>query len=150
MFRKPVKRQSSLQKKFPEGMKFQCQYGCRKCCEIPGVVYVGSWEAPPMAELLGVSEEEFFKKYLRKHWADVYELKMSDEEPCMFLRDNGCAIYEARPLQCSTFPFWPDHLKSAKIWDALRGLCPGIGRGHRYSWEEIEQISDAISFGPFL
>ena len=150
MFGKHVTRKGSLRLKYPGGLKFQCQYGCTKCCAIPGVVYVGSWEAPAMAAFFGMDTERFMEEHLRHHWGDVYEIDMPDDEACKFLTENGCAIYEVRPLQCSTFPFWPDHLRSARAWDALRGLCPGIGRGRVWSWDEVEQVAEAISFGPFL
>jgi len=143
-------RKNSLRTKYPDGLKFQCQYGCTKCCAIPGVVYVGSWEAPPMAEFFGMDTETFMQTHLRPHWGDVYEINMPDDKPCKFLTETGCAIYQVRPLQCSTFPFWPDHLKNAQLWENLRGLCPGIGHGRRWPWDEVEQIVEAISFGPFL
>jgi len=37
---------------------------------------------------------------------------------CIFLQDdNTCRIYEARPSQCSTYPFWPDILASQQAWN---------------------------------
>ena len=102
MVRKSEPRPAGLRKKLPEGVKFQCQMGCTKCCAIPGVVYVGSWEVPAMAEHFGMTVEAFLEQRLRHHFADVYELNMSDDEPCMYLEEDGCAIYPVRPLQCRT------------------------------------------------
>ena len=36
---------------------------------------------------------------------------------CVFLNDQKCRIYEARPVQCSTYPFWPNLLESEAAWD---------------------------------
>ena len=39
---------------------------------------------------------------------------------CVFLdqETNYCRIYEARPVQCRTYPFWPSILKSQEAWNA--------------------------------
>ena len=38
---------------------------------------------------------------------------------CIFLGDDGkmCTIYEARPVQCRTYPFWPNIMQSKEKWD---------------------------------
>ncbi|MBI3666280.1 MAG: YkgJ family cysteine cluster protein [Acidobacteria bacterium] len=50
-------------------------------------------------------------------------------DSCHFLEQDGCRIHEVKPLQCRTFPFWPEHLTSRGSWHALRRFCPGIGVG---------------------
>ena len=44
---------------------------------------------------------------------------------CIFYdrKSNGCGIYDARPTQCKTFPFW-DYYKQRV--DELQLECPGI------------------------
>eukprot|EP00613_Pedinella_sp_CCMP2098_P066871 CAMPEP_0171980084 /NCGR_PEP_ID=MMETSP0993-20121228/259757_1 /TAXON_ID=483369 /ORGANISM="non described non described, Strain CCMP2098" /LENGTH=393 /DNA_ID=CAMNT_0012632261 /DNA_START=51 /DNA_END=1232 /DNA_ORIENTATION=- len=38
---------------------------------------------------------------------------------CVFLDPLGkCSIYEVRPLQCRTYPFWPSLLEDAEAWSA--------------------------------
>jgi len=133
-----------------EGIRFACRPGCTQCCAIPGVVYVGRWEAPAMAAFLGIENDAFMEKYMRPHFGDIFEFNFPDENPCMFLEKSGCAIYPARPLQCRTFPFWPDHLRDAAVWNGLKTVCPGIGEGHLHTWSEIEEIAAQVSFGPFL
>jgi hypothetical protein len=32
-------------------------------------------------------------------------------------KSNQCRIYQARPIQCSTYPFWPNILESEAAWD---------------------------------
>ena len=34
----------------------------------------------------------------------LYKLALQD---CIFLKDKLCTIYPVRPLQCSTYPWWP-------------------------------------------
>ena len=40
-------------------------------------------------------------------------------ESCVFLGDDGklCTIYEARPVQCRTYPFWPKVMNTQQAWD---------------------------------
>lgn len=133
-----------------QGIRFECEAGCVKCCAIPGVVFVKSDEIPRMAEFFKLPVEEFMEVYLRRHWADVYKLNFPDDEPCMFLTETGCEIYEARPAQCRTFPFWPENLSNASAWKGVRKLCPGVDKGRTYLIDEIEEIMVEICFGPFL
>lgn len=39
---------------------------------------------------------------------------------CVFLEPDGkqCSIYEARPVQCRTYPFWPTIMESMQSWDS--------------------------------
>ena len=133
-----------------EGIRFECVPGCIKCCAIPGMVFVKKAEIPKMAKHFGMEEELFIEKYLARHWADVYNLNFPDTEPCMFLTEKGCAIYEARPDQCRTFPFWPENMSNASSWKTAKKLCPGIGTGRNYLIEEIREIMEDVCFGPFL
>ena len=138
-------------KEFVErGICFECLPGCTKCCAIPGMVYVKLEEIPRMAEFFGLPREEFMEKYLQRHWGDVYNLNFPDSEPCMFLNEKGCEIYEVRPAQCRTFPFWPENMSDLRVWRKAKKLCPGIGRGKNYAVNEIIEIMVDVCFGPFL
>ena len=59
---------------------------------------------------------------------------------CVFFdtEKKGCQVYGARPVQCSTWPFWDSNLKSQQAWKATCEECPGSGTGKVYSLEEIE------------
>jgi Fe-S-cluster containining protein len=82
---------------------------------------------------------EFIALYCR--WApgldgvEQLSLKEKANYDCIFWK-NGCSVYEARPLQCRTFPFWPSILRSAGSWEAVS--CPGRGKGALHSMKEIE------------
>jgi Fe-S-cluster containining protein len=45
------------------------------------------------------------------------KLTNNSEQHCVFLKDKLCQIYEARPSQCSTYPFWPTIMKSPTSWN---------------------------------
>ena len=50
--------------------------------------------------------------------------------PCVFLtQDNRCRIYAVRPLQCRTYPFWPEVVESRAVWRGEARRCEGIDQG---------------------
>ncbi len=48
-------------------------------------------------------------------------------------------MYDARPLQCRSFPFWAPYLESKEDWDSLASSCPGVNKGKLHTREEIEE-----------
>ena len=52
-----------------------------------------------------------------------------------------CSVYEVRPLQCRTWPFWPENLWSKKTWDHAAKRCHGMNAGHRHF--TLDQIAAA-------
>jgi hypothetical protein len=59
---------------------------------------------------------------------------------CVFLDPvtQRCGVYPARPLQCRTFPFWPE-LVGPLGWRAeLSELCEGIDRGDPVPKSNVE------------
>jgi len=53
---------------------------------------------------------------------------------------DGCAVYDARPLQCRAFPFWDSVVCSQGAWERVGRECPGVGSGRLYSREEIDEF----------
>ena len=64
---------------------------------------------------------------------------------CRFLEDGRCTVYEARPLQCRTYPFLPldgfTPIESSYTWQYEKKFCPGIGKGRLYRKAEIATIT---------
>ena len=64
----------------------------------------------------------------------------SSEDKCRFFKDGKCSVYEARPTQCRTFPFWPENMTQDK-WAKIGELCPGIGKGESQPLKSLlEQV----------
>jgi Fe-S-cluster containining protein len=53
-------------------------------------------------------------------------------------------VYEDRPRQCRTWPFWDSNLKSPEAWLRACDVCPGSGQGKLYSIELIQEQAAVI------
>lgn len=111
---------------YKDGLKFKCTE-CGKCCTgTPGFVWVLKDEIIAMAEFLRLSLDIFSEKYIRRI-GSRYALKermRGVDFDCIFLEGKRCAIYNSRPRQCKTFPWWPQNLKSKEAWQNVE--CEGI------------------------
>jgi len=82
----------------------------------------------------------FVKTYCR--WAvqpqgECLSLKEKSNFDCIFW-DSGCKMYQFRPLQCRTFPFWQSIVSSVGAWETAGSGCPGINSGVLHSKEAID------------
>jgi len=101
--------------------------GGRCCTGESGNIFVSSEEISALASQLGMDEADFRQQYLEKRG---YKFSLKEKivglsHDCIFYdrETNGCSVYEARPNQCRTFPFW-DYFKTHL--DELKRECPGI------------------------
>ncbi len=124
-----------------KGIQFECQ-GTGRCClsrGTHGYVYLTLKDRQRFAKYLRLTTPEFTRKYCDSMdgW---YFLKQPEQEACRFLEGKQCSVYEARPAQCRSWPFWPENM-GAKAWDQeVVKFCPGIGKGKLYSAEEIQKL----------
>jgi Fe-S-cluster containining protein len=105
-----------------------------------GTIYVSRSEIETIAGSLHQSVDAFTGQYLYPY-KDSYSIKEDEQGACLFF-DNGCTIYNIRPLQCRTFPFWFCNLRSEQAWRHIQRQCPGIGHGRLYSRKEILDFID--------
>lgn len=129
------------EKFYKDGLCFECT-GCGNCCSHPdGTVMLTSEEAGAIADYLEMDEAGFLEKYLDiSPGVNGLHLTSYDNGDCIFLENNQCQIYPVRPMQCRTFPFWPENLKSAFRWKQTAHQCPGINLGRRHSKAEIDTL----------
>lgn len=119
------------------GVRFTC-IDCGECCTgSPGVVALSEKEAQELATYCSLTLDQLIEQYLEPY-ANGYRIRETDEGACVFF-DQRCTIYEARPTQCRTYPFWFKNLRSEKAWQATCAACPGIGAGKFYDEVAITQ-----------
>lgn len=117
---------------YAEGLRFACSK-CSSCCRGgPGYVFLSKTDISRILSFLSLDFPDFFRKY-----ATIIDTGMGltlsfaekEDYDCIFWTERGCSIYDARPVQCSTYPFWSTILATAEDWTAEGRRCPGIGRG---------------------
>ena len=128
------------------GLSFTCTQ-CGNCCTGgPGYVWISKEEIEKLAEHLKITPAEAVEKYCRK-----IDGKFSLKErrspaglyDCIFLKETkvpsqgdekvvhtirACSVYPVRPLQCRTWPFWPENLgmrrhQLVKVSENIRMGC---------------------------
>ena len=124
---------------YAEGIRFQCT-GSGKCCTVRGdsaYVFFTRKEERTMAGHLGLSRVEFRRLHTDRLGPGEWTLHFPDGR-CTFLDGRRCSIYEARPSQCRTWPFWPENM-DPEVWNTeIAPFCPGVGQGPLHTQEKIE------------
>ena len=111
---------------FSEGLRFQCT-GCGQCCTgSPGYVFLSSMDLHRLAKRFKLSPEAFSKKYTRFVEESYALLDHPNSFDCVFLKDKKCSVYEDRPIQCRTFPWWLHHLQNKEQWEETAQRCEGV------------------------
>lgn len=119
------------------GLRFSCTM-CGNCCSgPPGYVLVNDAECAALAARLGVSVEAFIEGYTHvlAEGRSLTEREGPRGFDCVFLdrsKVSGravCGVYEDRPRQCRTWPFWKSVLRDGASWARAGGVCPGINKG---------------------
>lgn len=125
---------------YRDGIRFECT-GCGGCCRARNgyeYVYVDPDEARAIARRLAIPLSQFVDEYLIEQHEDAQMHLRFDDGACSMLKDGKCSVYEDRPKQCRTWPFWRENLRK-KVWDSeIAPSTPGVGRGRLWTKAEIE------------
>jgi hypothetical protein len=91
-------------------------------------------------------EDGWLPKHMLRRVGFRYSLTERPNGDCVFLVKDAqgkrtCSIYPVRPLQCRTWPFWSDNLRSPAAWaEAANTVCPGMNNGKLHNFVSIEQV----------
>jgi Fe-S-cluster containining protein len=101
-------------------------------------VWVNKSEIEALAAKVEMTIADFEKQYVRQVGARKSLVEYPNGD-CVFFDgiDRKCTVYEARPRQCRTWPFWDSNLKTPQAWERTCEVCPGSGKGPLVSVEEI-------------
>jgi Fe-S-cluster containining protein len=135
---------------YAEGLRFECSQ-CGNCCSgSPGYVWLTVDDMVRIAEQLRMEFDDFTTAHVRRI-GNRYSLIEKANYDCTFLtRDaqgkSGCGIYSVRPMQCRTWPFWDDNLKSPNAWERASSHCPGMceAEAPKYELEHIEKCRQHV------
>ncbi|MBA4694906.1 MAG: YkgJ family cysteine cluster protein [Candidatus Poseidoniales archaeon] len=112
-----------------DGVPFQCQPDCGKCCDEPGgIVYLRPDDARIMASHHQMGVQEWLDRDCRQTIDGRWILKSDPiTDICIYLDENKkCTVYQARPAQCKSFPFWAENVRSERSWKRTVSECPGL------------------------
>jgi hypothetical protein len=126
---------------YADGLRFECTL-CGECCRrTGGYVWLDLDEVRVLAAHLELSLDEFGLRYLRRVGQRYALLDRTGSDACVFLHEGRCRIHAVRPKQCRTFPFWPEHVRSAAAWSQTATRCEGIApRSRLVDADEIEDM----------
>ncbi len=129
---------------FKDGLRFECSQ-CGDCCTgSPGYVWVNKAEIQGIADKLQMPVAEFEKKFVRKVGVRQSLIEYDNGDCVFFGPDRKCTVYEARPRQCRTWPFWDSNIRTPADWAYTCEVCPGSGKGQIVSIEQILAQSAVI------
>jgi len=92
-------------------IKFKCHKGIscwNECCSRADVS-LAPYDIIRMKQNLGIDSSEFLKTYtvpfeIDAHGIPGIKLRTTDDGACLFMKEEGCSIYEDRPTACRYYP----------------------------------------------
>jgi uncharacterized protein len=136
----------------PGGLRFQCTC-CGNCCTGPeGYILFTESEGDQLAARLGLSREAFLANYTKQTalGVSIKEKETPHGLDCIFLDRQSipgkavCGVYEHRPAQCRTWPFWKSIVRTEQSWRQASLNCPGINRGPLTQPQQIRILRDSV------
>jgi Fe-S-cluster containining protein len=126
------------------GEEIEAQIDCTQCANCCRVSEVGitDRDIDKLAKFIGVTREEFLRESTQSDEAGDLILRKT-EAGCVFLKDNLCTVYEARPQNCANFPHLVRGTGSidSRMWQFVdrAEFCPIV-----YNW--MEKVKEDIGF----
>jgi len=138
---------------YAAGLRFSCKR-CSCCCRHEsGFVYLSENDLSRLANELKMEYTAFIQTWCRWipfEWgAERLSLREKSNFDCVFW-NAGCTVYDARPLQCRTYPFWDNIACSPAAWETAGRRCPGINSGELHTREEIERFLRLMGEEPVI
>ena len=123
-------------------LHFECT-ACGQCCHgnpQHHIIEVSKPEVRAFHRFLDISAKQMRERYLDDDPDYGLGIRLNADGRCSLLDEQGrCSVYKVRPLQCQTYPFWPEILRSKRAWNQEASRCEGINQGAAVTMKYIEQ-----------
>ena len=113
---------------FEEFEKEHC-VKCGNCCRSFEKFQITKRELKQIAQHLNITWQELLKRLHTRLIGDKCYIK----QPCIFLKDNICTIYEIRPWNCRAFPMYAIAEDNSKL---LQDIDCAVVRALREEWRK--------------
>lgn len=97
---------------------------CGDCCKGYGGTYLSEHDVAAIAQLVGVSEDQFKQSYCALSGTRLV-LAQRPDGYCIFF-DGNCSIHAVKPRMCRQWPFIQSVLKAPENWRMMARVCPGM------------------------
>jgi hypothetical protein len=103
-------------------------------------VWVNKQEIQQLAAWVGQADAQAFEDQYVRRIGIRKSLREFPNGDCVFFdaQSRRCSVYEVRPRQCRTWPFWDSNLRTETAWQRTCRICPGSGQGQLHAIETIE------------
>lgn len=99
---------------------------CGQCCQGSGGIVARESEQEAMAGFLGLSLEDFQKRFIQDSGAKSF-VRTNGKDACVFFEpDRGCLVHPVKPAPCRAWPFFRGNLMDEASFEMAREYCPGI------------------------
>lgn len=124
-----------------EPLEFGCT-GCGACCTRPGAVFFTPLDIDRLAQWYEVSPEQIREGLLDETEDGEFLVIVEEDTLCPFyeVETDGCIIHPVKPIQCRTYPFWPELVHEKSAWEQEAQHCPGIHQGRSWQPEEVRRL----------
>jgi Fe-S-cluster containining protein len=102
---------------------FDCRQ-CGECCRGEKGILVTAAELQALAAYLGLSEEDFARRYLVE--TSLGPQLATQNGACIMQEGSLCRVHPVKPRICREWPFLPALLTHADEFEAAKEACPGI------------------------
>lgn len=110
---------------------------CAACCR-DNFIPVNDEEVERLAKRLEITPDDFRARYVQPK-TNEHDTGI-DAQPCPFLQDSLCSVYEDRPEVCQGYPYIGGNIASRTIGIIERaGTCPII-------FDMLERLKDELGY----
>jgi Fe-S-cluster containining protein len=128
---------------YPKNIKFECNK-CALCCgntkEKTRHIIILENEAKEIQKQTNLNINEYcFEITTQQPYK--FEMKKPHNEKCFFLKQDGCSIYDVRPMICRFYPFeLKFDEKQQKYVFAATAECPALNQGKRLTQSHFKML----------